>query len=71
MARFLSKWVKCDFMKKIVIAVVWTIFTVIVFALSGCGEVTATKDAGGFWCLGLCAQKTIAVEVKVEQRVKQ
>jgi hypothetical protein len=54
----------------VLIAVAWTIFTVIVFALAGCGEVTATKDTGGFWCLGLCAQKTIAVEVKVEQRVK-
>jgi len=57
-------------MKMIVIAVAWTILTVIVFSLSGCGEVAATKELSGFWCLGVCAQKTMAVEVKVEQRVK-
>jgi hypothetical protein len=38
--------------------------------LCSCSELTATKEAGGFWCLGVCAQKTVAVEVKVEGRVK-
>jgi hypothetical protein len=58
-------------MRMILIAVAWTIITVIIYALAGCGEVTATKEGGGFWCLGVCAQKSVAVEVEAKGRGKQ
>jgi hypothetical protein len=57
-------------MRMVLVAIAWTILTLIIYGLAGCGEVTATKEAGGFWCLGVCAQKTVAAEVKVEGRVK-
>lgn len=56
-------------MRMVLVAVAWTIITVIVFALSGCGEVTATKgwETSGFFCFGICTQKTTAVEVEVKR----
>jgi hypothetical protein len=58
-------------MRMILIAVAWTILTLIIYGLAGCGEVAVNKEAGGFWCVGVCAQKTAAVEVKVDGRVKR
>ena len=48
------------------VAAAWTVVVMVVFALVGCGEVNVTKDVetSGFFCFGICTQKT--TDTKVE-----
>jgi len=51
------------------VAAAWTVVLVVVFALVGCGEVNVTKDVetSGFFCFGVCTQKTTDTKVELNR----
>jgi hypothetical protein len=47
-------------MKRLLIGTAWVIIVIAIYALTGCGEVTVNKEyeKSGFFCFGVCTQKT-------------
>ena len=47
----------------------WTVIVIVIFALVACGEVNVTRDVetSGFFCFGICTQKTTDTKVALNR----